>query len=574
MNINAIFKNAIFKKVVCFAVIGLLAAVLPPLTLNALPGGDSPDTLKTLSPDLGAERVSHPRMDAALYRLLQASRQVTGNAVGVILNSQSFQLADEMVSVTLQTGGQTAVANGTAVGAIVDQHAGIAALVDRVGGIVGSRTGDRTEVRVPLSSLETLLANPRVKYIGRVNRPIPDITTEGVSTTGADDYHDRVPFKGTNHVEVAINEVGFEEYTDLHGSELPQNVTAVPFTYNNSLVDSKHGTGCAEIVHDMAPDASLVLISIDSLGHLEEAVQYCINNNVDVISMSLSFYNMGPGNGVGPVCGIIKNAYDNGITFVKSAGNTGQKHYYGAYNDDDGNQWHNFAPDDEILEFDSYEGETYKFHLSWSDWGEWNGREYSGTDQDYDLYLLKWSGSEWEILNYSTNTQDGSQDPAERMTGVFPADGRYGVAFKHHSGDKPVNFELYYRGAFLNQEYIVSEGSITNGGESPYVITVGAYNWDDQSLAGYSSRGPTRNGLIKPDIAGPAGVSCHAYGTRGFHGTSASTPHVAGAVALVRSFVPFTTFEEILGLLNGRARDAGDPGPDPLFGSGLLYIGK
>ena len=53
-------------------------------------------------------------------------------------------------------------------------------------------------------------------------------------------------------------------------------------------------------------------------------------------------------------------------------------------------------------------------------------------------------------------------------------------------------------------------------------------------------------------------------------GTSMSTPHVAGVVALVRSLHPDMTPEEIRALLRATARDVGPPGHDRLFGAGIV----
>ena len=51
-------------------------------------------------------------------------------------------------------------------------------------------------------------------------------------------------------------------------------------------------------------------------------------------------------------------------------------------------------------------------------------------------------------------------------------------------------------------------GSIGNPGESnnPGLLTVGAtHHWDDvRAIATYSSRGPTPDGRVKPDIVGAA----------------------------------------------------------------------
>ena len=66
-------------------------------------------------------------------------------------------------------------------------------------------------------------------------------------------------------------------------------------------------------------------------------------------------------------------------------------------------------------------------------------------------------------------------------------------------------------------------------------ITVGATNDFDQ-MAGFSSRGPTLDLRIKPDVTGP-GVAITSTQAGGgyvsFNGTSMATPHVAGAAGLI-----------------------------------------
>ncbi len=57
-------------------------------------------------------------------------------------------------------------------------------------------------------------------------------------------------------------------------------------------------------------------------------------------------------------------------------------------------------------------------------------------------------------------------------------------------------------------------------------------------------------------------------------GTSFAAPFVTGAVAVMAQLFPNLTGSEIAEILLGTARDLGDPGPDPVFGQGLLDLGK
>jgi hypothetical protein len=69
---------------------------------------------------------------------------------------------------------------------------------------------------------------------------------------------------------------------------------------------------------------------------------------------------------------------------------------------------------------------------------------------------------------------------------------------------------------------------------------VGAVDVQTSRLAAYSSRGPTDDGRLKPEVTAPANTMSFAYSAMGgrFQGTSASCPHVAAFAALLREANP------------------------------------
>ena len=74
--------------------------------------------------------------------------------------------------------------------------------------------------------------------------------------------------------------------------------------------------------------------------------------------------------------------------------------------------------------------------------------------------------------------------------------------------------------------------TITVPGTARTVITVGAVD-DNYNIASFSSRGPTADGRVKPDLcADGVEVGIHS-GMVGSSGTSEATPHVAGTAALL-----------------------------------------
>ena len=84
-------------------------------------------------------------------------------------------------------------------------------------------------------------------------------------------------------------------------------------------------------------------------------------------------------------------------------------------------------------------------------------------------------------------------------------------------------------------------------------------------------------GYAKPDLAAYANVSTYSYGSRtaglSFNGTSAATPHVSGAVALLWSGFPTYSGSQIVGLLKELTVDLGAAGYDYEYGYGRLYLG-
>jgi len=100
--------------------------------------------------------------------------------------------------------------------------------------------------------------------------------------------------------------------------------------------------------------------------------------------------------------------------------------------------------------------------------------------------------------------------------------------------------------------------SICSPGTSKKAISVGAVG-KDEIIKGYSGRGPTSEGIMKPDVVSPTdAVSCSLSGDySSFSGTSGATPHVAGAVALIKQAHPDWTASEIKHSLRNTAVDLG-----------------
>ena len=147
-------------------------------------------------------------------------------------------------------------------------------------------------------------------------------------------------------VRVGVIDKGFIGYGALVGTELPTTVEARNFVDGQNPINvdgtTQHGTACAEIIYDVAPGVSLYLAKVSTNIDLYEAVQWLKSKNVDIISTSLTWYNMTPGDGTGEFADLVADAHDNGILWTTAAGNDRENHWGGPFTDVDADDIHEF----------------------------------------------------------------------------------------------------------------------------------------------------------------------------------------------------------------------------------------
>jgi serine protease AprX len=121
-----------------------------------------------------------------------------------------------------------------------------------------------------------------------------------------------------------------------------------------------------------------------------------------------------------------------------------------------------------------------------------------------------------------------------------------------------------------------ARGAITVGSAAEWSAPVGAPNRSEGPfLDFFSSRGPTIDGRIKPDIAAPGDTitAANAGTTNGYithSGTSMATPFVSGTAALLMGLQPGWTPPQVRAAIEGTAFDVGPAGKDNDWGAGLL----
>ncbi len=334
---------------------------------------------------------------------------------------------------------------------------------------------------------------------------------------------------------------------------------------------SPHGTGCLETLFDHAPGAAYQIHRVSGTADLGSAVDQCLADDVDIISLSMSFYNTGWFDDEGAACEAINEAADAGILCFVSAGNRADAtHYQGAWSDPDGNDWLNWGGGSENNTVTVEAGGSTNYWLSWATPLE----SFSG---DYDLFLYDNNNN----VLASSQSNDGfeniswtNQDPNNAIT--------VHVRVKN-AGEGTHDLEIFS----LNgpQMSVWTAGNSTTSPSNctaANILSIGAVPFLDYQLppgsvgiqANYSSQGPTNSGNQAPDLCAPTNTTTVAYGGA-FGGTSCATPNAAGAAAALWSALPGYSARGIRMVLLKLAalhKDWGAAGTDMIFGHGGVFL--
>ncbi len=464
----------------------------------------------------------------------------------------------------------------------------------KMGGEVTGVSLDETLLQgwLPVAALKGAAGLDGVRMVRRPaeavlmeNLSVGASTTQGLAAIEGPAWH-AMGYTG-NGVKIGVIDGGFTGYTGLLGTDLPATVTVENFVDGETtpMVDgtTPHGTACAEIIYDIAYGADIYLAKVNTNLDLQEAVLWLKDtHHVDIISTSLGWYNLTPGDGTGEFADLVALARGDGIFWATAASNDRESHWGGAFNNSgDGSHLYDagegqninfFGPGDDIHWYLIPPGYPIRVYLRWDDW--------TTVDQDYDMELYRWTGSAWDFVTGSYNDQSGTYPyPTEYIGGTTAApDSPYGIIIWRYDSTRNVNLELF--SPYWPFDERVHERSLANLADAPDAITVAALDVTSPfPQESYSSEGPTNGpggtaagGFIKPDIAAFANVSTESYGSGGFNGTSAATPHVAGAAALVKSAYPSFTPSQLQTYLETNAVDMGPGGMDTLFGYGRLWL--
>ncbi|HEY3174706.1 MAG TPA: S8 family serine peptidase [Candidatus Polarisedimenticolia bacterium] len=588
--------------------------------------------------------VKDPRFDSLLGRLVVELRQPcfatalsAGDPFPVEALSPSLRGAIDagLLRVDPDDGIQVYIqVETTASSSLVAGPASLAASLPGLGGSLQTQDAARgiVQARIPLESLEAAAALPGVRRIFLPDYATTDLgskLTEGDAILRALQTRTQYGVDGSGVRIGVISDGIYGLATAIASGDLPPTsfvraaaklvatsggVTGRSFRADGDLEAGLNGgrgaeaVAMLEIVHDLAPGASLSFANFGTSLEFNQAVNY-LAANCDVVVDDISFYG-GPYDGTSAVSANAASALNDPANpiraFFTSAGNRALDHYEEGYvpSELDGEtfvgapgRFHQFEAttktSDALALGPSPQNEIYLLRnqavaiiMSWDD-------PPDASTNDYDLYLFR--NSTGALVAASGAAQDGTQAPLEAI--FFTNTGTQGFfdlrVQNYLDRADPRTLEIFiiespFRtvfpgGATLN--YDTSSGSVAmmadSGGGVMSVGAIDASDPDNDTIEGFSSRGPTGDGRLKPDIAGIDGVAVTGAGgfPTSFFGTSAAAPHAVAVAALLLQMAPCLQGapsdpgaaeerERLGSLIRSRAIDLGEPGPDETFGHG------
>jgi subtilisin family serine protease len=396
---------------------------------------------------------------------------------------------------------------------------------------------------------------------------------DGVNKINADKLHARGQ-RGRG-VKVGILDFGFEKYTALQATGIvPKPAAQQSFKQDGTMEsDTEHGTACTEIVHAMAPDATVYLAAVD--GRVDQIVQAALwlkSQQVDIISFSGGGH-YGPHDGRSLLDQLVGEITKDGRTlWVNAAGNEADQHWAGEV-PANATGWVITGPNRNVIGL-APRGSKISVLVNWNDWGDDPNKPSATQDLDAVLFLLDRATGNTTQVGQSLVQQNGRFPPIEDIEVPAQPGQIYLLALRATHVTRALRVHVYSNAGALMDPELPSE-SIGIPATAPSALAVGAVDVLTDKLETYSGRGPTDDNRQKPELSSYDNVRSFAYGqTAGnpgrFPGTSAACPHVAGLAALLKGMQPNASAADLRKLLLSALRQPGTA--EPGFGAGLTDV--
>jgi len=431
--------------------------------------------------------------------------------------------------------------------------------------------------------LDKLDAISDLTEVVRITVPSYGVTRAGSVSTEGDAIHRADDVRNLGHngsgVKVGIISDGVDSLqTAVNSGDLPNNVEVIP----GKAGSGDEGTAMLEIVHDLAPGASLAFATAKPTSlDMIDAINMLVAADCDVICDDVG-YRFEPFFEDGPLAQAAQAAVDGGAFYCSAAGNDAGIHYEADFSDlgqrtHSGQTFdhvHDFGGGDFLGDIPLFAGWDITIVFQWAN-------EFGGATDEYDMHLTNGSNvlaTSFRVFGNSDPVEVLSYTPTANANGNILINRSSGSGvrlefFIHDGGERPGWSSLF--------EHVVRAGSIWGHPAAPGVFGTGAIDANDpgkNDVEIFSSQGPSRIffpaqvARNKPEACGIDGVSVTGVGGFGspFFGTSAAAPHIAGVAALLLSARPGATAAQLRDVLQRGAVDIEAAGYDLVAGSGRV----
>ena len=466
---------------------------------------------------------------------------------------------------------------------VAETEQDVAALVrqvERRGGRVTATFENMVLASLPVGDIEAVGAAKALYYMdgAAVSHPLRSVgygdrVSEGVALVNADALQEAgVTGRG---VKVGILDFGFQRYQALVAAgEVPRAKAMRAFNRAGRVeAGTPHGTGCAEIVADMAPDAELYVAAVDGAeGQIVAAGQWLASQGVDIVNFSGGGH-YGPHNGSALLDRFVDHVVrEHDLLWVNAAGNEGASHWMAMAVDRNRNGYVDNV-DPRFPDLVAVTGRELQITVVWDDWG--SDPQRPSAQQDIDAYLLAEQPGGLVPVAASREVQNGRGRPAEIMAlqGIPRGQVLY-LALHMKRVSRAVRVHVFVRGGSSDIAPKVPGHSVGIPATARAALAVAAVDARNDRLEDFSSRGPTDDRRMKPEVSAPDNTVSMAYGRGGaagrFPGTSAAAPHVAGFAALLKQLEPRASAANLYAAVQRHVVPKGRGRPNAEHGHGRI----
>lgn len=445
---------------------------------------------------------------------------------------------------------------------------------------------------IPLEEIKHLATVPSVISI----RPaVKGVTHVGTITSQGDVTHQaanaRVEY-GVSGKGVKIGVLS-DSVDHLSESQAAGELNEVNVITGQAGSGAGEGTAMLEILHDLAPDATLYFATaMNGPASFARNVRDLISAGCDIIVDDVEYYDESPFQD-GIVARAVNTATGAGVLFFSAAGNSGslksgrastwEGDYSAGSSYDKGGNYHLFQSSTFNTVLEAQAGSYVSLH--WSD-------ALGASRNDYDIYLLDASGE--NVVAASDDFQGGFQDPWEFIPSVQT--GQKIVVVRSSGSPRFLHLEIgkgrleYGTAGSVRGHSCASDAfcvaAVSAASSFPNAFVPGAseqseyFSSDGSRRMFYTANGIpftpgnflSNGGIVrqKPDLTAADGVSTSVTGFKSFYGTSAAAPHAAAIAALVKSAKPVLAPDEVRAALISSALDVETPGFDSNAGYGIV----